>query len=225
MFPQEAAWIEAVLDKLPAESLSPLLDIGSSDLRFRTEEQPWIEARIFAPLRARGVAVHFCDVKDSPGVDIVADLLSDEGMARLKQLGPRTVLCCNVLEHVVDARLFAARLGQLVGPGGRIVLTVPHRYPHHNDPIDTMFRPDVREAAGLFPGFTVERSAILQPSSYRADFARRPVTLFFRHLFRLPVPFLGWRKWKRSVSKLQYLFRPYEVTAVCLRKGAADGQA
>jgi len=215
MFPQEAAWIEAALSRMPAESLSPLLDIGSSDLKFRSQ-QPWIEARIFAPLRARGVEIHFCDLKDSPGVDIVADLLSDDGFARLQALGVKTVVCCNVLEHVTDARRFAERLGGLVGPGGRIVLTVPHRYPHHNDPIDTMFRPDVQEAAALFPGFRVEQSATLQPGTYREEFARRPFTLFFRHLFRLPVPFLGWSKWKRSVSKLQYLVRPYEVTAVCL---------
>lgn len=217
MFPQEAAWIEAALSQVPAESLSPLLDIGSSDLKFRSE-QPWIEARIFDPLRARGVEVHFCDLKDSPGVDIVADLLSDEGLARLQALGVKAVVCCNVLEHVTDARRFAERLGMLVESGGRIVLTVPHRYPHHNDPIDTMFRPDVREAAALFPGFRIEQSAILQPGTYREEFARRPFTLFFRHLFRLPVPFLGWSKWKRSVSKLQYLVRPYEVTAVCLTK-------
>ena len=221
MFPQEAAWIEAVLAKIPAESLTPLLDIGSSDLQFRTVEQPWIEAQMFEPLRARGVSVHFCDLKDSPGVDIVADLLSDEGLARLQALELRTVLCCNVLEHVTDAAVFAERLGRLVEPGGRIVLTVPHRYPHHNDPIDTMFRPDVAEAAALFTGFEVEGSAILQTGSYREEFARRPLTLFFRHLFRLPVPFLGWSKWKRSVSKLQYLVRPYEVTALCLRKSPA----
>jgi hypothetical protein len=218
MFPQEAAWIEAALCQMPAESLSPLLDIGSSDLKFRTEQQPWIEARIFTPLRARGVEVHFCDLKDSPGVDIVADLLSDEGLTKLQALGVKTVVCCNVLEHVVDVRRFTERLGELVGPGGRIVLTVPHRYPHHNDPIDTMFRPDVQEAAALFPEFLVEQSATLQPSTYRGEFAKRPFTLFFRHLFRLPVPFLGWSKWKRSVSKLQYLVRPYEVTAVCLVK-------
>lgn len=218
MFPQEAAWIEAVLAKLPAESLTPLLDIGSSDMKFRTVDQPWVEARIFEPLRARGVEVQFCDLKDSPGVDIVADLLTDEGLARLQGLGLKTVICCNVLEHVTDALRFAERLGQLVGPGGRIVLTVPHRYPHHNDPIDTMFRPDVAAAAALFPGFTVEQSAILQPGTYREEFGRRPFTLFFRHLFRLPVPFLGWSKWKRSVGKLQYLVRPYEVTAVCMVK-------
>lgn len=218
MFPQETDWIGAVLAGLPAESLTPLLDIGSSDLEFRTVQQPWIEAKIFEPLRARGVSVHFCDLKDSPGVDIVADLLSDDGMARLQALGPQTVLCCNVLEHVVDAPLFAERLGMLVPVGGRIVLTVPHRYPHHNDPIDTMFRPDVEEAAALFPDFSVEQSAILETGTYRNEFARRPFTLFFRHLFRLPFPFLGWSKWKRSVSKLQYLVRPYQVTAVCLKK-------
>jgi hypothetical protein len=218
MFPQEAAWIEAALARLPAESLTPLLDIGSSDLEFRSQQQPWIDAHIYAPLRAKGVAIHFCDLKDSPGVDIVANLLTDEGQAALRAIGLRSVLCCNVLEHVPDAPLFAERLGQLVGPGGYIVLTVPHRYPYHRDPIDTMFRPDIGEAAALFPDFEVVESAILDTGSYRSEFARRPVTMTLRHLFRFLAPFLGWEKWKRSVSKLQYLARPYQVTCLVLRK-------
>ena len=73
MFPQEAEWIAARLSALTAAQLTPLLDIGSSDRQYRTEKQPWIEQRIFAPLAARGVRIVFCDLKDSPGVDIVAD--------------------------------------------------------------------------------------------------------------------------------------------------------
>lgn len=220
MFPQEASWVEAVLARFSREAVDPLLDIGSSDQSFRAERQPWIEKRVFEPLRARRVQVAFCDLKDSPGVTIVADLMSDEGLERLRQYGPRTVLCCNVLEHVPDAAVFASRLALLVPPGGRIIATVPHRYPQHNDPIDTMFRPGVQALAELFPGFTLEHSAILQPGSYREEFLRRPVTLFFRHLFRLPFPFLGWSKWKRSAGKLRYLIWPYEVTCVCLVKEA-----
>ena len=218
MFEQEASWIGSVLEAIPGAELGPLLDIGSSNLVFRTEQQPWIQRSIFDVAQQRGATVLFCDLKDSPGVDIVADLLSDEGFAQLSAITPQIVLCCNVLEHVLDAREFAARLGALVPVGGRVIVTVPHRYPHHNDPIDTMFRPNVEQAASLFAGFAVEQSAMLKPGNYRQEFARRPLTLFFRHLFRLPVPFLGWSKWKRSVGKLQYLFHSYEVTALCLRK-------
>ena len=129
-----------------------------------------------------------------------------------------TVLCCNVLEHVPDVRTFGGRLGQIVAPGGRLVVTVPHRYPHHNDPIDTMFRPSPEELSALFPDLKPEAATVLRTGTYRSEFARRPVTLFFRHLFRLPVPFFGFAKWKRSVGKLQYLVRPFEVTCAVLRR-------
>lgn len=218
MFPQEAAWIAATLAALPTEHLTPVLDIGSAELAFRTVEQPWIEREVFAPLRRRHISVAFADVKGGPGVDVVADLSTVGGMCLLKAMNAQLVLCCNVLEHVPDAADFAQRLADLVRPGGRLVVTVPHRYPHHRDPIDTMFRPDVQELAALFPTCAAEKAAIVRTGSYRDEFRRRPVTLFCRHLFRLPVPFLGWQAWLRSVSKLQYLVRPFEVTCICLVK-------
>ena len=218
MFPQEAIWIQAILSGVPAESLGPVLDIGSSDHEYRKVKKPWIQIHVFAPLDRRGVEVAYCDVKNKPGVDLVVDLMDDDDLVRLRGMGWRTVLCCNVLEHVPDARAFAARLETLVESGGRLILTVPNRYPRHNDPIDTMFRPSVEELAALFPVSSVERSVILETGSYREEFARRPLTLFLRHLLRLPAPFLGLDQWKRSVTKLQFLFRPYRVTCVCLVK-------
>ena len=218
MFPQEAEWIEGALAALPAEALDIVLDIGSANREFRTVIQPWIQRRIFDPLSARSASVVFSDVEDAPGIDLVADLMTADGLARLRSVHARLVLCCNVLEHVPDATAFAARLGTLVATGGRLLVTVPHRYPHHNDPIDTMFRPNVAELVALFDGFDVERAEILDTGSYRQEFARRPVVLLMRHLFRLPVPFLGWRQWKRSVSKLKYLVRPYQVTCACFVK-------
>jgi len=219
VFESEAAWIEETLAAVPDESLGTVLDVGSADLAFRTVDQPWIDERIHGPLAARAVPVVFADVKTAPGIDLVADLMTEAGLADLRGVDANTVLCCNVLEHVEQPAAFASRLGSLVGRGGRLVITVPHSYPHHADPIDTMFRPDIDELVGLVDGFDTERAAILSTGSYRDDFARRPVTLTMRHLFRLPFPFLGWHRWKRSVTKLKYLVKPYRVTCVCLRKG------
>ena len=205
MSPQEAIWIQENLISVDKENLSPVLDIGSSDLEYRTVRKPWIENHVFEPLARRGVESHYCDVKEKRGIDLIADLMDDNHLVQLRRVGWRTVLCCNDLEHVPDARAFALRLQTLVVDGGRLILTVPNRYPRHDDPIDTMFRPNVEELVALFSGFAVERSAILKRGSYRDEFARRPLTLFLRHLLRLPVPFLGFAKWQRSVGKLQYL--------------------
>ena len=64
----------------------------------------------------------------------------------------RALLCCNVLEHVRDPGEFARRCGTLVMSGGVLAVTVPRSYPHHSDPIDTLYRPTPEEAAALFPG-------------------------------------------------------------------------
>ena len=218
VFLREAMWIETILSRLPAEELRPVVDIGSSDLEFRTVRKPWIEKHIFTPLKRRGISVVFCDIKKIPGIDIAVDLMTDEGLARLQTIRPGTVLCCNVLEHVPDPLAFAARLSKLLQSKGRLILTVPYHYPMHNDPIDTLFRPNDQELAGLFPEFTIEYATILTTGSYREEFARRPLILFLRHISRLPMPFLGWAKWKRSVGKLRYLIQPYQVTCVALIK-------
>ena len=218
MFLQEAMWIEAILAGLSIEELQPVIDIGSSDLEYRTVRKPWIEKHIFAPLKRRGVSIVFCDMKKVPGVDIAVDLMTEEGLTSLQTIRPCAVLCCNVLEHVPDPRTFAASLSKLLQSKGRLILTVPYHYPKHNDPIDTMFRPNDQELAALFPEFTIEFATILTTGSYREEFLRRPLTLFLRHILRLPVPFLGWVEWKRSVGKLRYLIQPYQVTCVALLK-------
>lgn len=217
MHRNEALWVEDMLNTLPIESLSPLLDIGSADARRRTVEQPYIDERVFAPLRRRGVRIRFVDVVDAPGVDVVADLMAPEGAARLRRLGARCVMCCNVLEHVEDAGGFALRLQGLLEPGGRLIVTVPRRHGYHPQPIDTMFRPDVSELAALFPGCGVERSAIVKSPYRGADGRSMPMKLL-RHFGRLAMPFLGWRPWLVAIDRLQYLVRPYEVTCVSLVK-------
>ena len=68
-----------------------------------------------------------------------------------KAIHPKTVLCCNMFEHVDDRYKFASICDEVLSPGGYLLITVPHSYPYHLDPIDTMFRPSVDEIAKLFP--------------------------------------------------------------------------
>jgi len=213
----EASWIFSRLAAIEPSQLTPMLNIGSSTLGFRTQDQPWIDRDLIKPLEALGIDIVHVDLKSGPGIDVTADLTTEDGHRKLAGIGARSVMICNVLEHVIDPRSFAARCLALVRPQGFAVVTVPHSYPHHRDPIDTMYRPTPEEAASLFARTTVVAAEIINMGSYRNHVRARPWILL-RHVFRAPFPFLGWKKWKRSMGKLYWLVYPYRLTCVVLQK-------
>src|ERR1700709_1151877 len=100
MFVAEAMWLERQLRAYAPDEISPLLNIGSSTSTFRETEQPWTEQHLFAPLRARGVRVIHLDNREGPGIDIRADILEPAGVSTVRALNVRSILCCNILEHV-----------------------------------------------------------------------------------------------------------------------------
>lgn len=221
----EAKWIEVALRAFPAEELSPILDIGSQTLSFRTQEKPYIQNDLFDPLVARGISIIHSDLQEGEGIDISANLLEDDGYAQIKATAPRTIFCNNVLEHVLDPQEFANKCFNLLPPGGRLVITVPKSYPHHRDPIDTMFRPTPNEISALISAdHEVLISEIIDVGSYRDNLKKRP-WIIYRQILRLPFPFLGWTKWKRSMKKFYWMIWPYRQSCIVIQKplSAVDG--
>jgi len=218
MFEAEARWLRGALEAFPPERLSPLLNLGSSDRVFRETVQPWIAAELFRPLQSRGVAVHHVDLRDAPGVDQRADLTEASDVERLRRLAPRALLCCNLLEHVTAPDRLARNCLELLPRGGLIFVSVPFSYPHHADPIDTMYRPSPDEVTRLFAPARLREGRILGAGrSYRDDIRKRP-WLLLRHIARFPAPFLSWRKWRRSMAKLYWLGAEYRITCAVLEK-------
>jgi SAM-dependent methyltransferase len=150
MFVEEALWMKSAIEDLSLPHGSRVADVGSSDLFYRTRAQPHVDEHIYQPLRSRGVEVVSCDSKKELGVDYIVDICSNQ---RTPFDDIRStfdlVLCANMLEHVVDRRLAVRNLLSLVQPGRYLLLTVPHTYFYHEDPIDTMFRPTPSELMTL----------------------------------------------------------------------------
>jgi hypothetical protein len=218
MFEAEACWLRRALDTFPTERLSPLLNLGSSSAVVREAVQPWIAAEVFCPLRNRGVETVHVDMRELPGVDVRADLTEATDVRRLHALRPKALLCCNLLEHVLEPERLAQHCLDLLPSGGLAFVTVPFSYPYHRDPIDTMYRPDPAELSELFAGARPLHGTILGAGvSYRDTVRERPWILL-RHVWRFPVPFLSVEKWKRSMARLYWLAAEYRITCAVFEK-------
>ncbi|HEY3911312.1 MAG TPA: methyltransferase domain-containing protein [Stellaceae bacterium] len=218
MFEAEARWLGRALDEYAPDRLSPLLNLGSSSARVREQAQPWIEGRLLRPLRARGVDIVHVDMRDLPGVDVLADLTDPADLPQLRACRPRALLCCNLLEHVTGPDRLARHCLDLLESGGLVFVTVPFSYPHHRDPIDTMYRPNPAELGALFTGARLLDAAIIGAGMSYRDAVRERPWILLRQIARFPVPFLSFRRWKRSMAKLYWLAAEYRITCGVFEK-------
>lgn len=219
----EALWIKESLGRLIDANISPVLELGSSTEHFRRFDQPHIDREIHAPLRRRNVPIVTTDMRSGPGIDISGDIYDPATMAKLTALRSKCVLCCNIFEHVVDRAGFAARCHELLAPGGYMVVTVPYSYPYHLDPIDMLYRPAPDQIVGLFPGYETVAQKLIIDTTYTRDILRDHGWLglpYFalRTFAKLFVPYDGIENWKSRGHRLLWLFRPYKISAVVLRK-------
>lgn len=214
----ESQWLGERFAKISDAELFPLLNVGSSTEDFRTRQQPYIDANIFAPMRARGGKVYHLDIKAAPGVDIVGDLLDPAFLEQVSQMQIRSALISNLFEHVTIRQQICDVVMKILPPGGYLIVSGPKDYPYHADPIDTMFRPTVEEMHAHFPGTTVVDSAIIDSGNWRQwNVAERGRPLG-RTLARLLVPFYRPKKWWELARQAPYIFKHITAFAVVMRK-------
>ncbi len=224
MLLEEARWVSKRLATIGARQLYPMANIGSSTEHFRQVVQPYIDQYLFVPARARNDVVVHVDTKEARGVDLVGDVTDPATQERLRALSVKSVLCCNLLEHVTDRQRVCQSLMAAINPGGYIIVSVPYDFPYHEDPIDTLFRPTIAELAGLFPGAELRGSALVRASRFRFDMHNDYIALL-KLLIRVLVPWYKPRNWMRAVRHLRDITKGYRVTCLVLRKTAATKYA
>ena len=218
MFARESARLCEIL--LAEGAVSPLLNLGSSDARFREEAKPHIEALLFAPLRSAGVAIVHADLRDAPGVDLAGDILDPAVQARLAAMRFRCVLIANMLEHVRDRAAVAAACEAIAGPGGLILATAPSSFPFHADPLDSGYRPAPAALAALFAGCEPLLTEEVEGETYRAQLRARGESVFAAllrtALWGLAVP-LRPKSARARFDRWRWYRRPYRVSVALLR--------
>jgi len=222
MLAAEARWIGHALAQLDIGTLSPVLNVGSSDAAFREQVQPWIHNEILVPLHERGAKVYNLDFRSGDGIDLHGDLTDEFFVAGLADYGFRSLLCCNLLEHVVNPAAICARLEHLVPVGGYLIVTVPNRFPYHPDPIDTMFRPDVEEIVRIFPSCRLVRGEVIGCGTGWDYVGGNLISLVQKVKQRLA----GMSEnggVKGSSSFVPWLFREFRQSCVLLQKNQSSG--
>jgi hypothetical protein len=219
----EAAYIGARLGDIPVDRLSPVLNLGSSNEQFRKRTHPHVDREIFFPLEARGAHVVHADLKEDRGIDIVGDVYDPAFQEECRRLHARTVLCCNILEHVTDAAGFARIVSGMVPPEGHLVVSVPRSYPFHADPIDTLFRPSPSEVVALFgSGFDPVVTHTLTDVTWGHDLVAamgiRKLPAFFARDLAKAAREAVLRQGLWRLHRYAWLMRPYKVSIVILRR-------
>jgi hypothetical protein len=226
----EAAYIGARLQEIPVDQLSPVLNLGSSNDTFRTRTHPHVDREIFFPLVARGARVIHADLKADSGIDIVGDIYDAAFQEECRRLRPKTVVCCNILEHVTDPGGFARIVSGLVPDDGYVVVSVPHSYPFHADPIDTLFRPTTSEIVDLFgtelsPVVTHTLTDITWLSDLRRHMPASALPLFFaKDLAKAVIELPSTQKRFKRLHRYLWLTRPFKMSIVILRRRCASAQ-
>ena len=213
MLEEEAIRLRRIL--LGLDSVSPLLNLGSSTAEFRSIVQPHIDSELFAPLRDAGVEVVHCDLREGGGIDLAGDVRDAGVKAALKARGFRCVLLANLLEHVGDRAGTIAACEEIAGPGGLILATVPSSYPYHADPADTRYRPSPHALAAAFRGSRVLIAEELAGPTYRQQVRCRGSNMW-KELARTAIALpAAWARPRRFLSRLHrwlWLNRPYRVS-------------
>jgi hypothetical protein len=218
MFREEAKWLANIIYSLNPNSVFPMLNIGSSNKKFREQEQPWIDELLFKPAKSKGYSVIHTDIKNDIGVDLVGDLCNVDFLKQLSEMNIQSVICSNLLEHINNREEISKIISSIVPKNGYLFVTVPYKYPYHCDPIDTMFRPNIQELSSLFPDFKIVNGEILPGGYLVQSTTTTPILYTLAMLIRLILPIYQPLRWFDSLKYALWLFKDISVSCVVLKK-------
>jgi hypothetical protein len=211
-------WLANIIYSLNPNSVFPMLNIGSSNKKFREQEQPWIDELLFKPAKSKGYSVIHTDIKNDIGVDLVGDLCNVDFLKQLSDMNIQSVICSNLLEHINNREEISKIISSIVPKNGYLFVTVPYKYPYHCDPIDTMFRPNIQELSSLFPDFKIVNGEILPGGYLVQSTTTTPILYTLAMLIRLMLPIYQPLRWVDSLKYALWLFKDISVSCVVLEK-------
>ena len=167
MLYEESIWFKHIIQKFVSPN-SLVLNIGSSTKQFIEIEQPYIKQNLFDELDKKSCLVKNIDIKHAEGVDLVGDVTDASFIETLQQLNPAIIICSNLLEHLENRKTFCDALVKIMNTETLLIVSVPYSFPYHEDPIDTLFRPNLDDLQKTFPLLKLVEGEIVDCGFYFA---------------------------------------------------------
>ena len=190
MSPQDAAWVQKLLD---AKLLTgPVLDMGVG-LGYGYEKGSCRRV-----IEATGLQYFGTDTAQGPAVDFIANFDNPEDMKSFgRQFG--SILILNVLEHVFDPIKLLDNAFSIVKSGGAVAISTPAIWPLHTCPIDAW-----RPQPNFYEEYASRRGLVLNREFFEfVGYGR--VDSFPRgnnDTYTFPTPCNGFRYWwSRAIHK------------------------
>jgi len=221
MLYKEAVWINKILRGIgPNLSHMSALNLGSSSQDFYSTQQSYIKELVIDELVDKYTQVVNIDIKNSTGVDLVADFLTPDGADKIRKIDADLMLVNNLLEHIVDPIKGIEAISRIMKKDSRIVITGPRMFPYHPDPIDNRFRPKKYQLKKLFsPDFEILELKIIRSSSvYTSTIAPRDFSATNRWLLSKLNLITAFKNKRETLQVIRNLIYPASAFGVYLRR-------
>jgi SAM-dependent methyltransferase len=217
MLVKESYWYKDVIANYVSTG-SHIIIIGSSTRTFREKLQPHIYENVYKPLESLKCSVLNVDLKEDEGVDLAGDITDVVFLNQLKNLKADFVICSNLLEHITNRAVFINSISAILKEGGKLIISVPFSYPYHSDPIDTLYRPSVKQLVNDLKDFSLLEGKIVKSGKlfkawYREHSHFKGFSLFFFDCIRALLKFN-----RKKLNLSRWFFVDIAVTCCILEK-------
>jgi len=216
---EESAVIRKILEtKIDWLGSKPtvVINLGAGDLSKTRLNKPWIDMNVFAPLKDRGLKTVNVDLFDFPGIDKTVDFSQPQALQFLTEYhSPKLVILANVLEHISQSTRdnLVKELKRNLKKSDYLLISAPHAYPYHPDPIDSMYRPSFVDLQALLD-LNWLFAARVECGSFWRDLSGMSWHKKIRKLIKPLIIFQRPKKYWSSVHQLLFLFRDYKISVV-----------
>lgn len=222
MLSEESVWISEKIKEILAGKPFPVLNIGSSTLRYRHSVQPFIQKNIFSLFSDEKNQVIHLDMKKDKGIDMVGDLYDEDFRNTIKKLNPKLILCNNLLMYLnaKTRKELSNILYEILDTDGYLIVTNSYVFPPAHDPVESYYRASPEKMyKDIFSSFKKIDASVIETNYNFYTYLKSKPKVAIIKILRIFFPFYKAEEWW---FLLKYYFtslkKNYSVSCLFMKK-------